>query len=232
MRLPIIILVTLSGAIDQSRGSRRAEFTRRKRHIVEYRTRILLTRSYALLIRNTILSCVYKKLCRSYESDNRKDTERNREEPIAVVTGIAYGHFKLTGYVFGDLAAATTTICGKRVFIIDLYVKYDRISCFYYGARCTMTAILDLGLRAKTIITGFRLKDVNVLFSAEKNYLFIDSCNSFEFLRLIVANASLERDLNIISDVDGIESAVEPYPVNADICPGDICVLCSDIAGT
>ena len=184
MRLPIIILVTLSGTIDQSRGSRRAEFTRRKRHIVEYRTRILLTRSYALLIGNTILSCVYKKLCRSYESDDRKNTERNREEPIAVVAGIAYGHFKLTGYVFGDLAAATTAICGKRVFIINLYVKYDRISCFYYGARCTMTAILDLGLRAKTIITGFTVKIIVPAISIESTFEAISATHIIAFLHI------------------------------------------------
>ncbi len=150
--------------------------------------------SNAFLVGNAIFGSVNKELCGSDEAYDRENTERNGEESIAVAD-IVYGRFELTAYILGDVAAATTAICRERELVEDLYVKDYGICRLDHSGRRAVTAVVRLGLCAEAIIRGLRLKDVYMLLASEKNYLLVDRGDSFEFLRLIASDASLECDL-------------------------------------
>ena len=79
-----------------------------KGHRSEERARILITRcSGTFLIRNAIVSRLNKKLCGTYDSDNRENSEGN----VKLISGVAVADISVkaaayTAWNFGAFAAA------------------------------------------------------------------------------------------------------------------------------
>lgn len=118
------------------------------------------------------------------------------------------------------------------MLVKDLYIKNDRIGRLYdCGGKCRR-AVVALWNFANRMIAGIGLERVYVSFAAKQHNLFVYCGNSFEFLRLVTSNARLERNLNIISDIYCIKTAIESDSVKTDICPRNICILGSDISGS
>lgn len=216
--------------ITYVRRKLRTKFAVRKCHTVEDRARIFFARCDTFLIGNTVFRSIHKKLSRSYKSDYREETERYGKEAIAIVEIIADRRFKLTNYVLGKITATAATVSGQRKLIEHLDVKDDRISRFNDCNGRRVTRILHFPTAANVACFGMRPEDVDVLFSTEEYYLFINSCHALKFHGLIIADAGFKSDLDIISDIYRVKSAIESYGVNTDVSPRDARIFCSDIS--
>lgn len=113
-----------------------------------------------------------------------------------------------------------------------LGIEDYRVGCLHNSRGRTCRAVSDFGLRAEGCIVRVGLKDIYVLLSPKQNNLLINCRNALKLLRFIASYASFKSDLNIISDIYGVKSAVKANSVYTYICPCNISVLCSDITGT
>ena len=116
------------------------------------------------------------------------------------------------------------------MLIEHLDVKNYRICSLDNGRRKTISGIIHFPGSASTACIGIRSENIYVLFAAEKDYLFVKCGHALKFKRLVISYASLKIDLDIISDVYRVKSAIESDTVYTDVGPRDICILYPDIS--
>jgi hypothetical protein len=139
---------------------------------------------------------------------------------------------KLTRNVFRDIATSTAAIGRSGVLVKNLNNEYNRSGCVNNSTRHTASIVITFRYLTNRMLTRIRFKGINVSLSAKQNNLFVNRCNSFKFLWFITSYASFKSQFNIISDIYCVKSAIESNSVKTDICPRDICILGSDIAGS
>jgi hypothetical protein len=97
-----------------------------------------------------------------------------------------------------------------------------------------LVAGLGLGTEGGTVSAG--AEDVHRGVSSEENDLLFQYSDTVKLGGLCPcgtahADASLEDELDVEADVDGVEAAVELDGINADVGPGDAGILDTDLGG-
>ena len=108
--LAVIIVPTQAAA----RRAGRTKLSRRKCHLSEHRTGIVLAGLHAFLIRHAVFRCLNQILRRTNNADNRKDTQRYRQ--ITILFPVRQGPTHAVTNRLGNLAAATAAMALMLLF--------------------------------------------------------------------------------------------------------------------
>ena len=181
---------------------------------------------YAFLVRYGIFDSADEILAGPCDADDGEDADRNGEI-ASILARVAKCSLNCTANVGGNITATTATAAlGGR--FKDLGTKYDGIHNLHNRNRGVGGAATKLRCAAK-IIVGRAFENADIALTAKKNHLLFKYRDSLKFLNSSGADASLEGELDIELDVDGVKAAIEGDGRDVDLCPSDAGVFDADV---
>ena len=197
-----------------------------KGHMAEELARVAFFCRHAFLIGHGIFRGVDEILRRTNDANDRKDADGYRKI-AATLAGIAQRSLNARGDMRGNITATTATAALGGSFK-DLGTKYDGIHHLHNRNWCVRHAATELRCTAKVVV-GRALEHADIALTAKENDLLFQYCDAFEFLNAPGADTSLEAELDIEFDVDGIKAAIEGDGIDVDLRPGDAGALDTNV---
>jgi len=176
---------------------RRRKLLYGKTHILKNTARITFRCNTAFLVRYTVLCGIDQILCRSLQTHYRKQSDRNQKLCTVVILRIIQITVNLTTYTYGDLAYAAASTTGTRAGFSNTGVQDNGIYRFQNGnwqVAGWQTPLFIVG--TETAIPGVTLEHVDIPLAAEKNDLFFNGSDPFQFLNVAGGNTNLGNNFN------------------------------------
>ena len=160
---------------------------------------------------------------------------------IAMVTGVTAHAAERCGEAAGDggrdITDTAAAANGLRASgLQNAGTQYDGIHYLHYGGGNAALLVAGLGLGAEGRAVGAGTENAHRGIPAEKNDLLFQYGDTVKFGGLrsgtaAYANASLENELDVETDVDRVEAPVELNGVDSDVGPGDAGILDTNLRG-
>ena len=107
----------------------------------------------------------------------------------------------------------------------------DGIDDFYHRDRHVAALVARAGLGAEIGCVGGTLENVDVALASVQNHVLFQYRHPVELLASAASYASLKLELDIETDVDGVEAAVKLHGIDMDGRPADRGALDADATG-
>lgn len=223
----LVAVIMMSGAISM-RGRGWAKFAHRESHMPEHGARIILASLDAFLVGNAIFRRLDQILGGTDDADHREDAKRYGQ--IATAVPIRKRSADTVTNGLGNVAAATAAMTFRLLFA-DASAENDGIDDLHHRDRHVATLVARAGLGAEIRCVGTALENVDVALATVQDHVLFQNGHTVKFLASAAAYASLQFDLNVEANVDGIEPSVELHGVDMDGRPADRGALDADATG-
>jgi hypothetical protein len=202
----------------------------REIHTAEHAAGIIILIADTFLLRNTIFYAVDEVLCRTLQTDNGEQTQRNQQ----LVPFIAIHQVRPDGAAnmlrnFFHTAATAASAPGLH----DLGIQHQRIHRFQNSDRQVggSGAFSAAGHRAEGGAGSVALEHTDVPLTAKQHHFLFHRTNTAEFLDISGCYACLTADLAVDTDTDLIESPIERNCIDIHIRPQHVGAFDTDRAG-
>lgn len=247
--LPVTAALAAVGYGEGQR--RRGEFRNGEFHGAEEIAGIVGAAGYALLVGNDEISGGNEILGGTNKTDKGENTQRDHQDAtlvvLASVTALATtvvpvvmpaeraGETARNGvrHVAGAAAAANRLVAER---LQHPHTQHDGLHHLDHGGGDTplLVAGLRLGAEGGAVRTGTEHTHRGI--AAEEHDLLFQNSDPVEFgglgaAAVTAADASLENELDVEADVNGVEATIELDGIQTDIGPGDAGILDPNLGG-
>ena len=175
----------------------------------------------ALLVGNTVIGRVYKKLCGSFYTDYREDAEGN--ENLKAVLRV----YKLAVKEIEDGVRNVNAVARTYAAILsNLSSEHDGLYRFNDGNGIARVNGVKVGSGAEGAAGDRGVRGYTSLATVE-DYVLFKHREALYRLASAYVNAGLKLDLNVVAYRNLIEAAVEGDLGKTNVCPKSLRTFCS-----
>lgn len=194
----------------------------------EHRAGIVLAGLHALLVGHAVFGRLDQILSRAHDANHRENAKRDRQitagVPIRKCTADAMTN--RLGNIAATTAAPTLTL-----LLANASAEDDGIDDFHHCDRYVAALVARAGLRAEVGGVWGTLENVDVALASVQNHALFQHCHTVKFLASAASHTSLELNLDVKANVDGVEAAIELHGIDMDGRPADRGALDADATG-